>query len=69
MAKNLPQLMLLAKKKYPKLKNFFYRELEDSPSLDGLNSSLAQLTGELWSCKDLANIGKLYHVYSHISRL
>jgi len=27
---------------------------------EGLNSSLAQLTGELWNCKDLANMGKLY---------
>jgi len=29
-------------------------------SFKGLNSSLAELTGELWSCKDLANMGKLY---------
>jgi len=29
-------------------------------SFDGLDSSLTQPTGELWSCKDLANMGKLY---------
>ena len=29
-------------------------------SFEGLNVSLAQLPGELWSCKDLANMGKLY---------
>jgi len=29
-------------------------------SFGGLNSSLAQSTGELWSCKDLPNMGKLY---------
>jgi len=28
-------------------------------ALESLNSSLAQSTGELWSCKDLANMGKL----------
>jgi len=27
---------------------------------EGLNSSLAQLTGKLWGCKYLANIGKFY---------
>ena len=25
-----------------------------------MSSSIAQSTGELWSCKDLANMGKLY---------
>ena len=29
-------------------------------STSSLNSSLAQSTSELWSCKDLANMGKLY---------
>jgi len=29
-------------------------------SFEGLNSSLAQSPGELWSCRDLPNVGKLY---------
>jgi len=30
-----------------------------SKSFEGLNSSLVQSTGELWSCIDLTNMGKL----------
>jgi len=29
-------------------------------SFEGLYSSLAQSTSELWSCNDLPNMGKLY---------
>jgi len=45
----------LTKELKPKLKNFFITKLEDSLSLKGLDSSLAQLTGELWSCKVVRN--------------
>jgi len=30
------------------------------PTPQGLNSLLAQSTGKLWSCKDLANIWAIY---------
>jgi len=32
----------------------------EGPNFFNLGSSLAQSTGELWSCKGLANMGKLY---------
>jgi len=34
-----------------KPKIVFHCKLEDSPSLKGLSSSWAQLTGKLWSCR------------------
>jgi len=42
--------MSLAKKRNPKLKNLFIAN-EKTHSLEGLNSSPAQLTGKLWGCK------------------
>jgi len=45
----------------PKTKNIFsLRTRRLAESFEGLNSSLAQSAGELWSCKDLGNMGKLY---------
>jgi len=47
-------LTSLTKNPKPKTKKkFFHCRLEDLPSLEGLNSSPAQLAEELWTCKQL----------------
>ena len=43
-----------------KIFSFLTRRLAES--FEGLNSSLVQSTGKLWSCKQLAYMGKLYLV-------
>jgi len=52
---------MMSPTKNPKPKNFFSLQTGRlAKSFEGLNSSLAQSTGELRSCKDLANMRKLY---------
>jgi len=53
-------MMSPRKKRNSKLFNFFQCKVEDSLHLEGLSSFLAQSLGELWYCKDLPNMGKLY---------
>ena len=48
------------KKHNENFKDLLHCKLEDSESFKGLNSSLAQSTGKLWSCTDLNNMGKLF---------
>ena len=49
--------MTAAKSVFPILFSMETRRL--TTSFKGLKSSLAQLPGKLWSCRDLPNVGKL----------
>ena len=58
MAINLPHLWCHPQKKQKPKKFFGLQTRRLTESFEGLNISIAQSIGELWSCKDLANTGK-----------
>jgi len=53
-------LMMSPTKNLKPTKNFSLQTGRLAESFEGLKNPLTQSIGELWSCKDLANMGKLY---------
>jgi len=60
MAKPYPTYDVTHKKRNPKPKKNPLQTTTLTDSFEGLHSSLAQSSDELWNCKDLANMDKLY---------